>query len=130
MLAASMRPSTVKGRSQAVTPISPCVLYQLVRMPVRDDRRDRRDGGHGERGGDPDEPVRHRNSSRSAATTGLSLPRPLSSNSVTVSAVIAWLQSKNRGQQLTSPPAVSSLTSGRDYPAVDLHTREAVIDPG
>jgi hypothetical protein len=47
--------------------------------------------------GDHDEPVRHRNSSRSALTSGSLLSRPLSSSSVTVRAVIAWSRSKNRG---------------------------------
>jgi hypothetical protein len=47
---------------------------EFVGMAVGDDRRHRGDGGHGQCGGDPDEPACHRNSSRSASGSG---DRPL-----------------------------------------------------
>ena len=72
-------------------------------------------------------PVRYRSSSRSAFTTGSLLSRPLSRSSVTARAVIAWLRSKNRGQWLTSQPAVSLLPRGRDDDAVDLQAHGVVM---
>ena len=47
-----------------------------------------------------------------------------------VSAVIAWLRSKNRGQPVgDSPPAAGSLGGRRDDLAVDLQAHDAIADP-
>ncbi len=80
-----------------------------------------------ERAGDPDMPVRHRSSSRSAFTAGSVLSRPLSRSSVTVRAVIAWSRSKKR-LVADLPPAVGPHPRGRDDDAVDLQAHGAVSD--
>ena len=69
-----------------------------------EDHRHRR---HGERGC-PDHPVRHRNSSRSAATTRSSLSRPLSRSSGSCPGAPCWSQPWTSFSALTRVPACRS----------------------
>jgi hypothetical protein len=86
-----------------------CACHRIVRRLGRLARsprdcsccRHRRDSHDREHSRHADEAVGDRNSSRNVVTSG-SLPRPVSSNSVMVSAVIARLRSKSRGQPVTS----------------------------
>ena len=59
MLAARISPSTVNGSSRAVRPGLAVGGDEFIGVPVADHGRDRGDGGHGQGGGDPDEPVSH-----------------------------------------------------------------------
>ena len=89
MDAAQISPSTVNGRSRAVTGLT-VRADQFVGVLIGDDRGDDRDGHHRECRRDPDEPVHHRpNSSRQPITNGSSTPSPAASRSASTMAVMA-----------------------------------------